>query len=504
LVSLATCLTACRGFFGQAPIAVLVATPTTDQEVPVQVTFTISGSTDPDGTITSYVLDFGDRHTPQTGTNVALAIPPHTYVEAGTFTAVLTVTDNDGRIGKDHQTIVIGPAMLTFASDRGTSASYDLWRMNADGTDPQILLNTPNDELFPDLLRGTRDKVAYTAAEGGPPATWNVWTMTVDGLHAVQLTTQTQSRQVEPSWSRNGMTLAYASNAAQTPSTTTWEIYTMTAAGGSQTKLTLQSPSWAIAPVYSPVNNDILFVSNKGASGGGSAIWLWDDSAAGPDKAMELYDSVGEDGAVSPVGFPGVAPSLDLPSGISRPAWSPDGTSILFAMNQAGNIDLFTVAPPDGRVQRVTQHPDTDTEPEWSPDGQRIAFVSDRTGLPQVYLAQRSGGQLRRLTWEPDAYEGSPAWSPDGQRIAFVRRGFDGFDVYVSDLSGGTPLRLTEGDSNENPVWSPDGLQLAFCRSRGNYSDIWIMAADGSQMRQLTTDGTSLLPAWSPLPRENR
>ena len=52
LVGLATCLTACRGFFGQAPIAVLVVTPTTDEEVPVAGHVHVSHSNDPDGTIT--------------------------------------------------------------------------------------------------------------------------------------------------------------------------------------------------------------------------------------------------------------------------------------------------------------------------------------------------------------------------------------------------------------------------------------------------------------------
>ncbi|MCK4600652.1 hypothetical protein KAU37_12700, partial [Candidatus Bipolaricaulota bacterium] len=40
LIGLMVGLTACRGFFGQAPIALLVVTaPADDQEVPVTVTF---------------------------------------------------------------------------------------------------------------------------------------------------------------------------------------------------------------------------------------------------------------------------------------------------------------------------------------------------------------------------------------------------------------------------------------------------------------------------------
>jgi TolB protein len=169
-------------------------------------------------------------------------------------------------------------------------------------------------------------------------------------------------------------------------------------------------------------------------------------------------------------------------------------------MNEEGNIDLYTVDVLSGSLQRVTDHPETDTEPDWSRDGNRIAFISDRMGLPQVYLASGQGQGARRLTWEPDAYEGSPCWSPDGKRIAFVRRGFDGFDVYVAEVAGGEPTRLTAGGSNENPSWSPDGLQLVFCRTLGARNDICIINWDGTNPRTLTSDGASIMPTWSPFP----
>ena len=48
------------------------------------------GSSDPDGHIVSYLWDFGD------GTTAPGAAPSHTYAQAGTYTARLTVTDNSG------------------------------------------------------------------------------------------------------------------------------------------------------------------------------------------------------------------------------------------------------------------------------------------------------------------------------------------------------------------------------------------------------------------------
>lgn len=58
-------------------------------------TFDGSGSYDLDGTIVSYFWDFGD------GTTATGAVVSHSYATVGTYTVVLTVTDNDGLTGVD-------------------------------------------------------------------------------------------------------------------------------------------------------------------------------------------------------------------------------------------------------------------------------------------------------------------------------------------------------------------------------------------------------------------
>jgi PKD repeat protein len=67
----------------------------------VAISFNGTGSSDPDGSITSYSWNFGDN---TTGFG---ASPNHTYNEAGTFTVNLQVTDNDGAVDTDSTTAVI-------------------------------------------------------------------------------------------------------------------------------------------------------------------------------------------------------------------------------------------------------------------------------------------------------------------------------------------------------------------------------------------------------------
>jgi len=399
-------LAACRGFFGQAPIALIVTDAAGDQEVPITITFDISGSTDPDGVIATYDLDFGDGSAHATGTDVTDVIT-HEYDVAGTYTALLTITDNDGRIGMVNELVTVGPVMITFAARR--VAQYDIFRMEGDGSDQGAIRNTAADELFPDLLRGTRDKIAFAAEDS---LSWNIWTMTVTGGSVNQLTTQTLSNQIQPSWSSDGSEIVYASNALDGTSDASWELFTMTATGALQTQLTTQSPSWAIAPAYSPTSDDILFVSDK-TSEGDSALWLWDDSVG---AAVEWYDGPGRDGDASPAmaGVLGTVLNLPASAGFSKPAWSPDGTKIAFSRERTdgGIIDIYVIDEDGTGAESLEDYVDglgvlntnitTDDDefcPYWLEDGSGLCYVkADGSGDYQIYKVVFETGAITALT----------------------------------------------------------------------------------------------------------
>jgi PKD repeat protein len=86
----------------QPPVAVAGATPTSGY-VPLAVQFSSAGSSDPDGTITSYQWSFAD------GGTSAQPNPQHSYTTAGNFNARLVVTDNSGR----KATNTVGIAVLS-------------------------------------------------------------------------------------------------------------------------------------------------------------------------------------------------------------------------------------------------------------------------------------------------------------------------------------------------------------------------------------------------------
>ncbi len=88
--------------------------------VPLVVAFDASGSSDSDGTIESYEWDFGDGAT-DVGRTVS-----HTFSEPGSYTVLLTVTDDDGQVSTHTQGIQgSNPALLQLAicGDQGDGGS---------------------------------------------------------------------------------------------------------------------------------------------------------------------------------------------------------------------------------------------------------------------------------------------------------------------------------------------------------------------------------------------
>lgn len=193
------------------------------------------------------------------------------------------------------------------------------------------------------------------------------------------------------------------------------------------------------------------------------------------------------------------------------PAWSPDGSKIVFASDRYGNYDLFIIEKDGSNLRRLTNDPIDEWAPSWSPDGTKIAFS---TGPPHNIWVIDTGGQ--NLTQLTDGGENSyPAWNPDGSLIVFhsyrdMSEGGDA-DIYVMNQDGSAVERLTIASSPDGcPQWSPDGTRIVWQREIvpfTNNADIWIMNSDGSDQIALTSptwrcepdfNSHDLVPSFSP------
>ncbi len=113
------------------PSAAISANPTSGT-APLTVSFSGSGSSDPDGDALTYSWNFGDG---QTGNGLSTS---HAYTVAGTYTAVLTVTDGRGGSATASSTITVSgppdttpPAITNIQSTSITDTSATItWTTN--------------------------------------------------------------------------------------------------------------------------------------------------------------------------------------------------------------------------------------------------------------------------------------------------------------------------------------------------------------------------------------
>lgn len=187
------------------------------------------------------------------------------------------------------------------------------------------------------------------------------------------------------------------------------------------------------------------------------------------------------------------------PSDDDLPAWSPDGTQVVFCTRRDGNYEIYLMNADGSDKTNLSDSPLEDCSSSWSPDGTKVAFASNRDGNNEIYVMNADGSGKTRLIDNP-AFDMFPNWAPDGKRIVFVSDRDGQMDIYVMNVDGGGVIRLSDmGVGDAFPTWSPDGTKIAFgSNSDGNY-DIYVMNSDGSGLTRLTDNpANDWFPSWSP------
>ena len=129
-------LVGCDGLIpptNQPPTASFTANPMSG-EVPLEVSFDASNSTDTDGTIASYTWDFKDGNT---GNGETIN---HTFSSSGSYNVELTITDNEGTTASATEIITVtettNQAPIIISTPITTATIGLLYTYDVDATDP--------------------------------------------------------------------------------------------------------------------------------------------------------------------------------------------------------------------------------------------------------------------------------------------------------------------------------------------------------------------------------
>jgi len=193
--------------------------------------------------------------------------------------------------------------------------------------------------------------------------------------------------------------------------------------------------------------------------------------------------------------------SIDLTGSLQNPAWSPDGSEILFTRFRNGyNIepaDLFVYNPATNATRLLVSDGSGNIDlpgAAWNSTVRQIVFSSSRDPHDEIYLINEIGvpGDELRVTSRDSSVAYEPSFSPDGQWVVFESHLLDMEEdgvimKYRIDGSGDYVALTPLTDDCRQPDWSPHGDRIVYQRSAGGKWDLWIVNTDGSNAEQITS-----------------
>ena len=240
------------------------------------------------------------------------------------------------------------------------------------------------------------------------------------------------------------------------------------------------SPTSILTPRLTPDRKSVIFTA---------AGYLWQQSVSG-GTARRLLNTGGFEWGPA--------------------ALAPDGKRLAYQLSEGDTQQLRIVDVATGQSSTLASEPRTGRyEPAWSPDGTKLVYTHFeppaaplQPKVPCVYLADLASGQQRKLV------DGSPRWQPaaqfsgDGKWVYFTANGQ--VYRYPTETTGASePITAFTAFAANGQV-SPNGKWLAFRRN----DEIWVAPLNSQPIKEdtafrfspsgghnfsFTPDGTSLV-----------
>lgn len=236
------------------------------------------------------------------------------------------------------------------------------------------------------------------------------------------------------------------------------DVLFTTIAGGQSAAMRVRLDGSGIQELDPGLGDDVAVLFPTSVDG--KTITYLRREATEPDQLWTM-DAAGRQGGLV----------LSFPDGITSFALTLDGTRVVFAGGTTPR-DVYVYDIATGALDNITNTSATDeANPAWSPDGTRVVYARQQVGAEyRVWTMDDDGGNAEALTGLT-GHEAMPAWSPDGTRIAYAStraRPIDqlptgDLEIHVVDANGENDQFISSNIIDDMlPSWSADSQELVY------------------------------------------
>lgn len=164
-----------------------------------------------------------------------------------------------------------------------------------------------------------------------------------------------------------------------------------------------------------------------------------------------------------------------------------------YVWNFTPYMNIYEANPDGSELRALTHGPAYKAECAYSSDGSHIVFASNETGNMQLYTMKADGSDITQITHTANGYNGGPFFSPDNSAILF-RADYKKehyLQLYCIDILTKKCKQLTKnGAVNWAPFWHPSGQSIVFTTSlHGHHQyELYLLHINTKTLHRLTNN----------------
>ena len=341
---------------------------------------------------------------------------------------------------------------IYFARGRPATREMDLWRVSANGGEPERMTHQSGDISYPTPIDART--VLYVARDENGAGPW---------LWALDVKTR-ESRRVSLGLEQYTSLAAGADGrrlvtSVMTSQVNLWTVPILDRLAEERDVKPFPLPSArALAPRFGGAS--LFYLSSRGGDDG---LWTYREG-----QAAEIWKA--SEGSLQ-----------------SPPAASPDGRRVAITLRRNGKLRLHVLGADGTQLHPVAADVDVRGTASWSPDGQWIVTAGADNAGPGLFKISPDGAPPVRLT-SGDALD--PVWSPDGNLIVYGGKQVYTFMPLLGIRPDGTPVDLPAikvRREGERARFLPDGKGLVYMLGETAMQNFWLLDLRTMKSRPLTS-----------------